>query len=44
MPGAAAQTEAALGIRDMGVTWPPDPPALETHESPAPAGLSKLLG
>jgi len=34
MPGAAAQTEAALGIRDIDVTW--TPPAATTPDPKTP--------
>jgi integrase len=44
MPGAAAQTEAALGVRDMDVTWPPPAPRPKTRKGPGDQAFRSSSG
>jgi integrase len=44
MPDAAARTEAALGIRDMGVTWTPSGPSPKNAKTPRMRGFRSSSG
>jgi hypothetical protein len=44
MPGAAAPTEAALGIRDMPVTWSPTRSSIEKAIVPRKRGFRSSSG
>jgi hypothetical protein len=43
-PGAAAKTEAALGIRDMSVTWAIRSPVPKSAKTPRKRGFRSSSG